>query len=118
MQIDEFFLLSSKKKMWFVTMHKDSVNVMEIKDPLIQEYTVSLPCYDPFILYDSKNKLGVINQGQLSPFEATIKITGDPKKLTSINGSKKDIQPQDFYEMKELAKLSKIITKKMEKMKG
>ncbi len=112
----DFFVLSTKDKIWLVTMGGKEVSIYEFKNPQLDRFTINFPRHDslPVLSMGAKNYSHYVDLAP-SLAEAEFSIKCLPKDLKMIHGSRKDIQPDEFYSLKELQKISKMMTRKLEK---
>jgi len=112
----DFFVLSTKDKLWLVTMDNENVSITEFKNPKLSEFSIDFPKRDAIPIFElgSKSPIDLVEMGE-SPAEAEFKIMCLPSDLKQISGSRKNIQPDEFYSLKELQKISKMMTRKLEK---
>lgn len=104
----EFFMLSSKDKLWFV----DGSRVIALESPHLTRFgwSVERPSLPIHMLGSRK----VLRYETLSP-DITFNLEGMALGADCTN--KSNIQPEDFYTLPELTKLSKRITRKIDKIK-
>lgn len=115
---EEFFILSTRNKLWTV-MNNGIHNtlVYEFNNPKITNMTLAPPQRTMREMY-SLNRRRPVMLGEVaqSVAEVELNICCEPEDFKAIYSSKKDIQPDEFYSMKELEKISKIITRKLKKI--
>jgi len=98
---NSFFIFGNKDKLWIVGDIYGSQCIQEFKNYSL--YSTSISMQNSF------------DTGYFAPVELELKLACHPKDFLSIYDS--GLGPEDFYSMPEIAKLSKIITRKLSKLK-
>jgi len=98
---NSFFIFGNKDKLWIVGNVFGSQCIQEFKNYSL--YSTAISIQNSF------------DTGQFAPVELELKLACHPTDFSSIYASSLD--PEDFYSMPEITKLSKIITRKLSKMK-
>jgi hypothetical protein len=114
----DFFILSNKTKTWIVHSEKENVCVWELKNPFFSKLDIEAPPIPAFEIFECGTRKPIgFSLGRQEPIKINLELYVQPKDYAVSWGDKKDIQPQDFYSMKEIIKLSKIINAKLKKKK-
>ena len=112
----DFFVLSTKDKLWFVTTDNAAVNVTEFKNPKLERFSINFPSREVTPILGLSNISPAFEEMAKSPAEADFKIVCRPEDLKQMIGSKDSIQPDEFYSLKELQKISKMMIRKLERL--
>ena len=103
------FIVSSKAKTHIVFNDEiGQAQVFSMKDLAISEFNMTFPSQIPMYTFGSRNAIDYVERGT---YDIDIKM-----HATNIESRLGNIKPEDLYSIPELNKLSKIITKRLEKV--
>ena len=108
---NSFFIFGNKDKLWIVGNTYGEQYIHELKNYSLHDWMITLHNETHNIFSFGETVI----ETNSTPVEIDLKLSCDKKDFLSIGNS--NLGPEDFYSMPEITKLSKIITKKLFKMK-
>jgi len=111
---DSFFIFGTKDKLWIVGNVFGEQYIQEFKNYSLYMFstTIQNEYNEISVLGSTKSKIVEMVE---NPVEVDIKLACGSKDFSTIVDS--DLGPEDFYSIPEITKLSKIITRKLSKLK-
>ncbi len=108
------FILGNKSKAWIVWKDGQGTTIIELKDYYIGEMNVTNTFDNLPMNFELDEKSWIQTH---EPCHIRLDLYCNPESLVFEYGDTKKMGPENFYSIPELKKLSKIITKKMTKLK-